>query len=170
MSMIATSHVIIGGTAAVAVTALTHNPAAALAVGILSHFLCDSLPHLDAPANVKFRADGEVIWDRTLYIFAITDSLAAMIIILAIWIAKYNFAFFTPFAWGALGGYLPDLLDNFPIWRDQIHSFPGFRAFHKFHIWIHDNWRFKYPMPQYWKLGTLTQIVTVLPCLYYLLK
>jgi hypothetical protein len=168
--MIATSHVIISGAAAVAVGAITQNPAAALAVGAVSHLLCDRLPHLDYPPNSKFDAHGEIIWDKGLYVFAITDSLVAMILVLFIWYFKFDFRFFSVFAWGALGGYLPDLIDNFPVWKDQLHTMPGFKQFHAFHLWIHNLWRFKYSMPKYWVLGTATQLIVGLPCLYYLLK
>jgi hypothetical protein len=167
--MIATSHVIIGSAAAVAVSTVTHNPAMGLATGIVSHFICDSLPHLDFPPTAKFIND-EIVWDRKMYTFAITDSLLAFIFCLSAWIIVDNFSFTSMIAWGGLGGYLPDLVDNFPLWRNQIHSLPGFRQFHAFHMWIHNNWRHRYPMPEYWQLGVATQIATVLPCLYYLVK
>lgn len=167
--MIATSHVIIGGAAAVLAGTVTQNPAIALAVGIVSHFLCDSLPHLDTPPNSKYDGD-DIIWDKTLYRFAITDSLIAMILTLIIWYTKFDFEFFSVYAWGALGGYLPDLLDNFPLWKNKIRTIPFFHKFHLFHMWIHDNWRGRYPMPKHWVLGTLTQLIVGIPCLYYLLK
>jgi membrane-bound metal-dependent hydrolase YbcI (DUF457 family) len=167
--MIATSHVIIGGAVGVIVGTVTQNPAAALAAGVVSHFICDSLPHLDTPPNAKYLGD-EIIWDRTLYTFAILDSLIAMIAVLIIWYFKFDFHFFSVFAWGALGGYLPDLVDNFPLWNHKLHRLLFFKQFHAFHIWIHDNWRFRFPMPQYWILGVATQLITGLPCLYYLFR
>ena len=168
--MIATSHVLISGAVGVAVGSVTKNPAAALVAGLATHLLCDMLPHLDSPPNIKFNKDGEAVWDRGLYIFAITDSLIALIAVLLIWYFKFKFFYFSPFAWGAFGGYLPDLIDNFPLWRDAVHQTPVFKQFHEFHLWIHDNWRRYYPMPQYWVLGILTQIVTVVPSLWFLLK
>jgi len=167
--MIATSHVIIGGAVGAAVGVLTQNPAAALAAGIVSHLVCDLVPHADYPPNTKFIND-EIVWDKSLYIFAITDSGIAFLLTLMIWIFKFDFNFAAPFAWGALGGYLPDLLDNFPFWRFQIRQIYFFRKFHALHKLIHDQWRFRYPMPQYWILGTVTQLVTAIPCLWYILK
>jgi len=167
--MIATSHVIIGAAAGVAVGAVTQNPSLGLATGIVSHFVCDSLPHLDFPPSAKFIND-EIVWDRKMYAFAITDSLIAFVFALTAWIIKDSLSFTSMLAWGAFGGYLPDLLDNFPLWRDAIHKIPGFKQFHVFHHWIHDNWRKYYPMPQYWKLGIATQLITVLPCFWYLVK
>lgn len=167
--MIATSHVIIGSAAGVAVGTITKNPAAGLAAGIISHFLCDSLPHLDFPPSSKF-VKGEIVWDRSLYTFAIIDSLIAMAFALTAWITKDSLSFTSMLAWGAFGGYLPDLVDNFPAWRGWMHKTSGFKQFHAFHHWIHNNWREHFPMPEFWKLGIATQIVTVLPALYYLLK
>jgi hypothetical protein len=167
--MIATSHVIIGGAAALAVSHLTNNPAAGLAVGIASHLLCDSIPHLDYPPNTKF-INGEIVWDKTLYIFAIADSLIAFFLILAIWYFKFDLQFLSIFAWGALGGYLPDLIDNFPGWRFQIRKLSFFQKFHEFHLWIHHNWDRKFTMPKYWLLGTVSQIIFIIPCLWFILK
>ncbi len=167
--MVATSHVIIGAAAAVAVGTITHNPATGLAAGIVSHFICDSLPHLDFPPNSKFIGD-DIVWDKSLYIFAISDSLIAFASTLSVWIIKDNFSFTSMLAWGAFGAYLPDLLDNFPLWKDRVHLLPGFKQFHAFHHWIHNNWRPTFPMPKHWKLGIATQIIIVLPCLYFLLK
>jgi hypothetical protein len=168
--MIATSHVIIGGAAALATSVITKNPAAALAVGVAAHLICDCLPHLDTPPNVKFRDDGEVIWDKSLYIFAIIDSLVGFFAVLSIWWFRDHWSIFSVFAWGAFGGYLPDFLDNFPFWRDQIHSLPLFKQFHQFHKIIHNNWLKFYPMPRYWMLGILTQIIVIVPSLWFLLK
>jgi hypothetical protein len=167
--MIATSHVIIGGATAVTIGTISQNPALGLAAGIASHLICDSLPHLDTPPNAKF-IGRDIVWDKNLYVFAIIDSLIAFLATLTIWYIKYHLDFASVFAWGALGGYLPDLADNFPLWNKQIRILPFFRQFHEFHMWIHDNWKERFPMPAYWPLGVLTQLVTVLPCLYYLIK
>lgn len=156
----------------VAVGTLTQNPVVGLAAGIVSHLLCDALPHLDGPLH-PILIDGhpdEMVWTKSFYVFAIADSLAAMIVTLIIWHYKFDFHFWSVFAWGALGGYLPDLIDNFPLWRFRVRTLPYLKQFHRLHMWIHDNWRKRFPMEQYWPLGIATQIVTVLPCLWYLLK
>ena len=170
--MIATSHVIIGGAAAVAVGTITQNPAAALAVGIVSHLICDAIPHLDSPINpgIDNAEWDRIIWSKGFYAFAITDSLIAFFCTFAIWYIKFDLHFWTPYAWGALGAYLPDLVDNVPLWRSQIHAIPVFKQFYAFHIWIHENWRKYFPEKKYWPLGIATQLITVLPCLYYLIK
>ena len=166
--MIATSHVIIGG----AVGAATHNPIAGLFAGIVSHLFADMLPHLDAPFKLHYE-NGQydrVIWSKKLLAFATFDSLLAFFLTLFFWNKYFGLEFYSPFAWGALGGYLPDLLDNFPLWSMQIRTLPGFKQFHKIHLAAHDVWRFRYLMPQHWLLGSVTQIALVIPALIYIIR
>ncbi|HEX5429979.1 MAG TPA: hypothetical protein VFX17_02790 [Patescibacteria group bacterium] len=168
--MIATSHVIIGGAVGVAVGAVSQNPALGLATGIASHLVCDLLPHLDGPINPPLSPDGEIQWSKGLLTFAIADSLLAFLIVLVIWHYRDNFNFFSMFAWGAGGGYLPDLVDNLPLWAKKLHQFSLFKQFHTLHLAIHETWRAHFPMSRFWPLGIATQVVTVLPCLWYLLR
>ncbi len=166
--MIATSHVIIGGTIGV----LTHNPALGFAAGMVSHFVFDTIPHLDSPFPIHY-IDGrydQPLWDKKLMSFAIIDSLLAAILTLVIWYTKFNFEFFSPFAWGALGAYLPDFIDNFPLWSNKIRMLPLFKQFHKVHILTHNLWRFRFPMPRHWLLGTVSQLLFIIPCLWFLLR
>jgi hypothetical protein len=169
--MIATSHVIIGGAVGVAVGAVTKNPTAALAAGIVSHLICDAIPHLDSPFPMEYQ-NGEYdnpIWNKKLLFSASVDSLLAFAVILFLWVKYFGFNFWAPFAWGALGGYLPDLLDNFPLWSRQIRLLPGFKQFHAFHLAVHNLWRFRFPMPNYWLFGTITQIVFIVPSLWFII-
>jgi hypothetical protein len=165
--MIATSHVIIGGAAGIAAGALTGgNPFAALAAGIVSHLICDAVPHWDHPDAPKI--NGELVWTKAVYIFAVTDSGIGAIFTFATWGLFFDFNFMAPFVWGAGGGYLPDFIDNMPLWKDYFRTKPGFRHFHAFHEWIHDLWQWKYPMPEYFILGTVTQLAVAIPCLWYI--
>jgi hypothetical protein len=166
--MIATSHVIIGGTVGV----ITGNPALGFAAGIVSHFLMDMVPHLDSPFPIHYQDDqyDQPIWDKKLLIFAWIDSVAAMILTIAIWYWKFDLIFFSPYAWGALGAYLPDLLDNTPLWSAKIHRLHFFKPFHSVHLAVHDFWRFRFPMPQNWLLGTVSQILFIVPCLWFLFR
>lgn len=166
--MITTSHVIVGG----AVGIITKNPVAAFAAGIASHLLCDMIPHIDAPFKLEYRNGvyDQVIWTRKLVTFAILDSVFAFLLTLFLWNKFYNLDILSPFAWGALGGYLPDFLDNVPLWANIIRKFPGFKQFHRVHTAVHDVWRFKYPMPDYFWLGTFSQITVIIPCLWYILS
>lgn len=166
--MIATSHVIVGATVGVAVGTVTHNPLAALAAGVVSHLICDAIPHLDSPLDLEI-VNKEATWSPGFLAFAIFDSLVAFFVTLALWHARDHFSFRSMLAWGAFGGYLPDLVDNLPLWSRRLHKLPGFRQFHDFHFLIH-GWQKYLPMKRHWPLGIATQLVIVLPCLYLLVK
>jgi hypothetical protein len=166
--MIATSHVIIGGTAALIVGTVTQNPVAAFAVGIVSHLICDTIPHIDHPDAPKIGKD--IVFTKKVIIFALADSLLAFFLTLYMWTTYFNFPDLTqPYIWGALGGYLPDFIDNVPLWRFRIRTLPGFKQFHKLHESVHDLWRDTYfPMPEYWLLGSVTQVIAVGASVWYI--
>jgi len=170
--MIATSHVIIGGTVGTAVGIVTKNPAAALIAGIATHLIADMIPHMDSLFEIEL-IDGKYDrpkWDTKLYAFAIADSLIAFFFTLIVWYKYYHLYFWAPYAWGALGAYLPDIIDNFPLWNAKIQTLPFFKQFHKLHLEVHNLWRFRFPMPRYRILGWMTQIITITIWLVYLLK
>jgi hypothetical protein len=164
--MIATSHVIIGGTVGVLVGSVTQNPAVALAAGFVSHLLCDLIPHIDHPDAPKIGDD--LVFTKKVYLFAISDSVLAFLFTLTLWITKFDFPTLAPYALGALGGYLPDFIDNVPLWRFKVRTFPVLKQFHELHHQVHALWQGKFPMPQHWLLGTITQIVFVVPALWFL--
>src|SRR4051812_21890688 len=99
--MIATSHVIIGGAVGIAIGSVTKNPAAALPAGVISHLVCDLIPHLDTPLNPKYKDKNmeDIIWTKGLYIFAIADSIVAFITILFLWNKYFQLSIYSPFAW-----------------------------------------------------------------------
>ncbi|MBX4188422.1 MAG: hypothetical protein KW793_04835 [Candidatus Doudnabacteria bacterium] len=164
--MIATSHVIVGGTVGVIVGGFTQNPAIALVAGFVSHLICDLIPHIDHPDAPK--VDGDLIFTRRVYNFAISDSVAAFLLTFIMWIHFYDFPTLAPYALGALGGYLPDFIDNVPLWRFKVRRLPVFKQFHELHKAIHAVWQSRFPMPQHWVLGTITQLAVVIPSLWYL--
>ncbi len=163
--MIATAHVIIGGAVGVA----TQNPVAGLAAGIVSHLVCDTIPHLDHPP-APFDKNGDIVWTPAVWAFAFIDSGTAAILTLYFWVKFFDFPNVTPFVAGVVGGYLPDFIDNVPFWKGFIRSLPGFKQFHAFHDAIHALWRTRFPMPQWAWFGVLTQVAAVSICVLYLLK
>jgi hypothetical protein len=124
------------------------------------------LDHPEAPRL----PNGDIVWTKAVWIFALTDSTLGGLITLGIWGGHFNFDLLSPFIWGAAGGYLPDFVDNVPFWKNQIRQTKLFAKFHAFHMWIHYLWLHRYPMPKYYVLGTITQLALVLPSLWYLLK
>lgn len=163
--MIATAHVIIGGAVGIA----TGNPAAAFVAGLVSHFVMDAIPHLDHPP-APYDKEGNVIWTPAVWAFAFIDSGVAAVLTLYLWVSFFDFPTITPFVVGAFGGYLPDLIDNVPFWKNLIRPLPGFKQFHIFHDKIHQFWQDYFPMPKWAGLGIVTQLVIGGISLVYLLK
>lgn len=159
--MIATAHVIIGGATGTAVGLLTQNPVAAIAAGIVSHFVCDLIPHLDHPPTILKDRNGDIIWTPMVWIFAITDSIVAGLVVLGIWHIFVGFPELSPFVFGAIGGYLPDLIDNVPFWNQYTRPLPGLKQFHIFHDAIHAAWQDRFPMEKYAWLGIASQVIFV---------
>jgi hypothetical protein len=164
--MIATSHMIIGGAVGLAVGSITQNPLVALAAGFVSHLICDTIPHFDHPPAPK--VDGELVWTPAVWLFAFADSFIALSVTLFLWYRFFDFPLASAFVMGAIGGYLPDFIDNVPFWKNSIRTLPGFKQFHNLHEWVHSLWTGRYPMPRFWLLGTLTQLIFVGFSLWYL--
>jgi hypothetical protein len=113
--MVLTTHAVIGA----ALGALTANPAEAVAVGAISHYLLDAIPHweyslnalAERPANPldkQFKFGAGSAWDFTR--LAIDAGLALVLV----WTLGALFGFSSSaFWWGALGGVLPDGLQFF---------------------------------------------------------
>src|SRR5258708_19837887 len=107
--MIATSHVIIGGAAGIAAGTITKNPAIALAVGIVSHFLCDMIPHLDAPLKIEYE-NGEYdrpVWTKKFISFAVSDSFFAFLLGLLLWYKYFCLNLNSLFSLPPVDPYLP---------------------------------------------------------------
>jgi hypothetical protein len=173
--MLATPHVLVGGTVGIIVAQSTNNPVLAgvlaLGAGIASHLICDAIPHFDVPLNAKYKNDklDEIIWTKWIYTYAFADSLLAFLLTLFLWNQHFGFPHLTPYAIGAFGAYLPDLLDVAPFWRYQVRRLPLLKQFHKLHQDLHNSWRFRFPMKRYWPLGIVTQLVAIGLSLTYLL-
>jgi hypothetical protein len=144
--MIATVHVLIGGTAGIVVGKLTNDPVLAASMaygaGFASHLIADCFPHHDAPFAIEYE-NGKLDqpkWTRKLYAFAIGDSIVALLLSLGIWGYIDGFTLASTFAWGALGGYSPDFIDVVPFWSTKLRTLRSFRTFHKIHVATH-SWR-----------------------------
>ncbi len=155
--MITIVHVLIGG----AVGAAVNNPAGALVAGVASHFVADMAPHLDVSPYAPRDKTGKLIYTRRIYLQATVDVLIAGGIVLALWLNYFDFPRLTPFVWGAFGGFLPDLADNVPFWKNRFRQLPLARRFHAFHDWTHELWESRFPMKGYWWLGVMTQATAV---------
>ncbi|HEY1074901.1 MAG TPA: hypothetical protein VGE59_04410 [Patescibacteria group bacterium] len=155
--MITIAHVLVGG----AVGVVTGNPLAALVAGTASHFAMDLIPHLDHPPYAPKDKKGDVIFSQAIYVQAFCDVIIAATIVCILWYSWFDFSTLHPFAWGAFGGFLPDLIDNVPFWNKPFRKSWFGSRFHRFHDAIHHVWTKTFPMHRYWLLGILTQVVAV---------
>jgi hypothetical protein len=176
--MTVTAHVLIGGAIGMAVGAATSNPTtgliASIVAGIASHFVMDTIPHIDHPPAP--RVNNNLVWTPSVWVWGVTDSLLALLVTFGFWTSFFGFPTLTPFLLGAIGGALPDVIDNIPFWNTWLRRQPGFRQFHGLHDATHHVWhRFFKPTedltwPSWWVIGTVTQVVAVGLSLWYLLK
>ena len=111
--MILTGHLLIGGAIGVVASTLIPSPWAvpvALGLGVLSHHLLDLLPHTDA---ATFWPEQDNIPGTALVIVTL-EVLAGLTLTGTLLVAQHTT---WAFAAGALGGILPDLLDEMPLWQ-----------------------------------------------------
>jgi hypothetical protein len=146
--MTATAHALVGA----AITAKIPDPALALSVAFVSHFIFDKLPHWDVMTETDHGNH------KTIFIKSTADVLTGFGLV---------FLFFgaSPIIFlGAFAAQLPDWL--------EIPSLLGFKNkyFHwnyRLQHWVHDIWfnsRLKAP----W--GIITQLIVILIFLFWALK
>lgn len=160
--MLSTPHFLVGA----AIGSVVPNPVAAFALGFVSHFVLDQIPHWDpgtklAPHNqkeFKQREPSTADWVFGAVEFALGALLVAYVL-------KVNgqLSLSSPWAWGALGAVTPDIIDNTPFWKHWIRLQPGFRSLH----WVHDHFHFN-PLMKYRYVGALTQLLVMLLALLVL--
>lgn len=152
--MTATVHLLVGAST----TAVTNNPYLAFFLGLLSHFILDTIPHIDAGV-LPHREDE---FTPKMWFWAGLDVILGLLILLFLF-----YKFRDPILlWGASGAILPDFLDNTPFWTKYVHNTKLGRIFHNFHDGIQ-----KYnPKLYFWFWGFLPQIILVGVILWYLLK
>jgi hypothetical protein len=114
------------------------NPVAAFALGFLSHFFIDMIPHGDARMYEGYKS-GERRMRAVLYVAA--DTVATIGLIVAFFLAQ---DFFSPVnvALGIVGGLLPDVIVGFyeilkPKQRWWYRKLESFHTLHmKNHCWF----------------------------------
>lgn len=132
--MIGTGHLLVGG--AIGAAAATQLPPTlavpvALGLGILSHHLLDLIPHTDAATFWPGPAH-RLPWSVSL--------LVALEILLGLSLTGFfYFSLHTTLAFvaGALGGILPDLLDEVPLWQHHFRRTTLGSLWHRWHTRLH---------------------------------
>ena len=135
--MLLSQHAIVGG----AVGLATGNPFLGFLAGFMSHHILDALPHVDGwPQNnyqKRYTSVSVSEWPRSTYITAYVDVAvtAAIIFFVALRVNEP-----LVFLCGALGGSLPDLMDNVPFWKNQFRTTRFGNWYHGVHTNYHYRW------------------------------
>lgn len=159
------SHVVAGAALGSLVGPVPGYNVAAFAVGWGSHYVLDSLPHWERLFGSKgsdFNTDTKASdWPRHIYYQAIVDGLVAIALLALIlaWRSELTSFWASPVFWGALGGCLPDLLDNVPYWNRRLAKYSLIKKQRDFHQSIHITDTLQKRSPKY--LGLLTQIIVI---------
>lgn len=145
--MTATSHALIGAS----IGAALPNPALALPLAFLSHFLCDKVPHWDTMTEKKLKTKTQIIRETIL------DVMLSLGLVAIIFIGLFHVTNPTTVLLAAFMAQLPDWLEvPYTLFNIKI---PVFYENYRVQSWIHHVWfdsRLKAP----W--GILTQAGIVL--------
>lgn len=169
--MITVAHMIVGGAVGVAVGQAVPGLTVPTLAAIVSHYLLDSIPHLDVPPSMQDKVTGRIDhMTPRLQLQAFVDVAFGIVVTLSLWQLLYGSQLAAPFIWGAFGGFLPDLVDNVPLWSTRLQQLPIFREEYAFHKLTHRLWWRWFPMYRYPLLGGVTQFLAVSLGLVYLLS
>jgi hypothetical protein len=102
------------------------NPFLAFAAGFILHFIIDAIPHFDTTDNDK------MTFRQMALIFV--DGIIGIIIVFYCYkdFSVHKMSYLA----GALGGILPDILDNVPFWEKSFQKSTFGRNFHNLHKWV----------------------------------
>jgi hypothetical protein len=167
--MLTIPHMLVGAATATIVTNATGSPALGFAAAVGSHFLMDMVPHLDVPPSApRYPGTDEIIYTPRIYLQVAIDNGVALLGLAYLWTTHFGYPSITPFLFGALGGFLPDLIFNVPFWKNFFRRLPVLNAIQHFHDWTHHIWHDRFPMTRYAWLGVLTQLVAIGLSVWYL--
>lgn len=168
--MLVVPHLLFGAALGEAVNGLPGASGLAFGLGIVSHLFLDSLPHWERLAGPKLAPlEGDNFstetpvgqWPRTYLVAAIVDVLiAGLLLVYLMWRVPHGHFYQNPVFWGALGGILPDLLDNVPFWNRAIGSWPVVKQLRYLHNYFHISNESQHHVPKY--VGLITQLVIFL--------
>lgn len=158
--MIPTGHFLIGGAIGAAASAQLAPPLAvpvALGCGILSHHLLDLLPHTDA---ATFWPDARKV-PLAVAVFVGFEFALGAALVCGLYLSQHTTLAFLA---GALGGILPDLLDEIPLWQQSFRGTALGAAWHRWHCRLHCS-----DMTANWVAGVVIDAVVIAVGLLYLL-
>jgi hypothetical protein len=132
--MIGTGHLLIGGAIGVGTALVLPTPVAvpvALGLGVFSHHLLDLVPHTDA---ATFWPDPRKPIPRFLAALVVFETLIGLTLTVALFFSLHTKLVFLM---GALGGMLPDLLDEVPLWQERFRRTSFGALWHHWHLRLH---------------------------------
>ena len=144
----------------------------ALGLGVASHYILDSIPHWEnwfGREIYGFPSDTPL---QKLPKITIVSGLFDFIVAVTLFVFVYRNVGSGPFYqsslfWGALGGFLPDLLDNIPVINQLTVKIPGIKQERAFHSRIHISQEAQKAVP--YMTGLVTQLIVVTFGLYLIL-
>jgi hypothetical protein len=152
-AMIGTGHLLIGGAVGLGTALIMPTPLAvpvALGLGILSHHLLDAIPHTDA---ATFCPDPRKPIPRSLAALVVLEVLIGLALTVALFFSLHTKVVFIV---GAVGGILPDLLDEVPWWQEHFRRTSFGARWHRWHLRLHCG-----SMENTWVTGIVIDAVVV---------
>jgi hypothetical protein len=159
--MIGTGHLLIGGAVGVGTSLVLAYPVAgavALGLGIVSHHVLDLIPHTDA---ATFWPDSRkpLPWFICLVVFF--EILVGLTLTGAFYFSQHTTI---TFIMGAVGGMLPDLLDEVPLWQERFRRTRFGAVWHRWHLHLHCS-----SMEKAWVTGIVIDLCVIATGLWLLL-
>jgi hypothetical protein len=159
--MIGTGHLLVGGAIGAGVSLALPPPLAApvaLAFGIASHHLLDLIPHTDAATFWPAPQQG-LPWAVSL--FVAVEILIGLGLVGFFYLSHHTTIAFLS---GAVGGMLPDLLDEVPLWQGRFRRNWVGAAWHRWHTRLHCA-----DMANSWVAGVVVDVLVIAGGLWLLL-
>lgn len=157
VSMLFTTHLIIGS----AIGQATGEPVSAFALGIISHHLCDRIPHFDGGSVYPLVGTDEQ-WKPVHWVIAIADVSIGLGLATVLTLQGY----YSPsMIAGATGAVFPDVVDNVPWTRKTFRATFIGKKYHAFHASFHAT----APLRQIF-FGLGVQIALLGVCLPYIIR
>ena len=121
-------HLAVGSAVALA----TRDPYLGFVAAIASHHVIDALPHVDL-GSIGIGATNILENKKMLGYLYLDFALGALIMATIVYLVGFSWTLLA----GAVGGILPDLIDNVPFWASRIRKNKFFGAYHRFHEFFH---------------------------------
>lgn len=169
--MLTVPHLLVGAAIGSAIPDDLAGNVLALGFGWLAHYVLDTIPHwervIDPFGDDDFKTTLPVKkWPRRVFYQAVADVTLAFLILLAVinWQGSGLPFWRESIFWGAIGGIMPDLIDNAPFWNRFLIKLPIIRSENHFHQTVHITDQTQKHVPPY--LGLATQATAIILSLW----